>query len=538
MVTPARAIVAALVVGLAAACSGAPPPSAGAENGGTLTFATDQQPDCLDPQVSARDVVDLIDRTMFDSLVKLRPDGTFHPWLAQSWDISADRLAYTFHLHPSVTFQDGTPLNAAAVKATMDHAVDPGTKSRYAASLISGYTGATVVDDSTVTLRLSRPSAPFLQALSTAYLGIQSPKSIQDNAAGLCDHPVGSGPFQFVKWDKNTSIELKRNPKYDWGPSTAAHTGAARLDGLTVRFITEDTVRFGALSSGQVDVSTDVPAGKFAALRSDSELQNLKAEDPGAPYTVFLNTDNGPLADEKVRLALRDSVDLDALVKSVYFGQYARAWSTLSPATPYYDASLAGSWKHDPGAANKLLDEAGWTQRDAQGYRTKDGKRLTLRWPHIADQERDQRGLIAQGIQAQAKQVGFEIVYNTVDHGTLGQAVGNRQLDLFDVSFTRADPDILRYFFGADSTPAHNGGNIFGLAAADLNGWLTEAATSSDADIRRRDYAQAQHYLLAHAIALPVYVPTTLVGATNKVHGLTFDAQAYPLFYDAWIARQ
>ena len=536
--TRARALVAALVVGLVSACSGSTTPaSTEPSSGGTITFATDQQPDCLDPQVSARDVVDLIDRNMFDSLVKLTPDGKFHPWLAQRWEISADGLAYTFHLRRGVTFHDGTPLNAAAVKATMDHAVDPHTESRYADNLISGYTGATVVDDSTVTLRLSRPSAPFLQALSTAYLGIQSPKSMTDDAAGLCDKPVGSGPFQFVKWDKNTSIEMKRNPKYDWGPATADHTGPAHLNGLTIKFVTEDTVRFGALGSGQVDVITGVPAGKFATLRSDSNLQHLNAENPGAVYTVFLNTDNGPLTDEKVRLALRQSVDLDALVRSVYSGQYARAWSPLSPVTPYHDATLANSWKYDPAKANKLLDEAGWTKRDAQGYRTKDGKRLTLRWPHISDQERDQRGLIAQGMQAQAKEVGFEIVYNTVDHGTLGEAVVNRQLDLFDVSFTRADPDILRYFFGTDSTLDKDGGNIFGLAAADLNGWLIEGATSSDPNVRRRDYAQAQRYLVTHAIALPVYVQTSLVGAANKVHGLAWDAQAYPLFYDGWIAR-
>lgn len=533
MVNATRVFVAALVFGLVAACSSGTTP-AGTEPsiGGTLTFATDQQPDCLDPQVSARDVVDLIDRNMFDSLVKLTPDGKFHPWLAQKWEISADNLAYTFHLRPGVTFHDGTPLNAAAVKATMDHAVDPRTKSRYAANLISGYTGATIVDDSTVTLLLSRPSAPFLQALSTAYLGIQSPKSMADNAAGLCEKPVGSGPFQFVKWDKNTSIEMTRNPKYDWGPATAGHTGAARLDGLTIKFVAEDTVRFGALGSGQADVISTVPTGKFGTLRSSGDLQDLKAEAPGAPYTVFFNTSDGPLSDEKVRIALQRSVDLDALVQSVYFGQYGRAWSPLSPTTPFYDATTVGSWKHDPGQAGKLLDEAGWAQRDAEGYRTKDGKRLTLRWPHLASQERDQRGLLAQGIQAQAKQAGFEIQYNTVDQGTIGQVIKTRQLDLFDVSFTRADPDILRYFFGSGSS-----GNIFKLAVPELDGWLTEGATSSDPDVRRRAYARAQEYLVTHAIALPVYVPANLVGAVNKVQGLAFDAQVYPLFYDAWIAK-
>lgn len=536
--TATRALVAASAVVLVASCSsGTTPASTEPTGGGTLTFATDQEPDCLDPQASALDVVDLVDRNMFDSLVTMTSDGEFHPWLAERWEVSPDGLAYTFHLRAGVTFHDGTPLDAAAVKATMDHAVDPATESRYADSLISGYTGATVVDDSTVTLHLSRPSAPFLQALSTAYLGIQSPKSIADDPDGLCDQPVGSGPFQFVRWDKSTSIEMKRNPEYDWGPATAEHSGAAHLDGLTIRFVTEDAVRFGALGSGQVDVIAGVPTGKFATLRSDSNLQHMNVENPGAVYTVYFNTDNGPLTDEKVRLALRHSVDLDALVRSVYSGQYARAWSPLSPTTPHHDGSLADSWEYDPDKANDLLDEAGWSQRDAEGYRTKDGTRLSLRWPHISDQERDQRGLVAQGIQSQAKQVGFEIEYNTVDHGTLGEAVVSRQLDLFDVSFTRADPDILRYFFGTDNTPDKDGGNVFGLAVPELNGWLTEGAASSDPSVRQRDYTQAQRYLVTHAIAMPVYVQTTLVGAANEVRGLSWDAQAYPLFYDVWLAR-
>ncbi|WP_158224200.1 ABC transporter substrate-binding protein [Micromonospora wenchangensis] len=504
--------------------------------GGALTYATPVEPDCLDPAVSARDVTALVDRNIFDSLVQQKPDGSFQPWLAERWETAADGRSYTFHLRTGVRFHDGTPLDAGAVKATLDHAVDPATESRYAAGLIAGYQGTEVVDPHTAVVRLDRPNASFLQALSAPYLGIQSPRALQGDPAGRCDKPVGSGPYRFVKWEKKVGVELSRNPDYAWPPKDAGHTGPARLDSLKITFVPEDTVRVGALTSGQVQAVASVPPGRAKTL--GGTVQVLRAESPGAPYTIYFNSAPGTvLADVRVRQALRRAVDLDQLVKAVYFGQYQRAWSPLTPATPFYDDATKGAFTFDQAEANRLLDEAGWTTRDGAGYRVRDGRRLTLRWPHTADMERDQRGLIGQGVQAQARQVGIEIQYTQVDQGTIGELIGKRALDLFDVSFTRPEPDILRYFFGTDSTLEKGGGNIFGLDIPGLDKLLTGGVSTLDQAERTRLYADAQRYVVDNAISLPVYVPTSLVGVTRDVHGIEFGAGAYPLFYDAWIAR-
>jgi len=527
-----------VLMGTAACGSSGTTSSAGSApvTGGTLRYATAVEPECLDPEVAARDVDALVDRNIFDSLVSYLPDGTFHPWLAERWTVSPDKLTYTFTLRPGVTFQDGTPLNAAAVKATLDHAVDPKAKSYYAASLIGAYARSTVVDDRTVKVRLSRPNAPFLQALSTAYLGIQSPRSIKEDSAGLCQRPVGSGPFSFVSWTKNTRITLKRNPAYRWGPATAGHTGPARLDGIVFTFVPEDSVRVGALSSGQVDAISDVPANSVKQLRRTSQM--LTAQAPGAVYTVLLNSRSGPLADEKVRVALQRSLDLDKLVRSVYFGEYQRAWSVLSPSTADYDPATVGSWKYDPALSNRLLDQAGWTRRDSAGYRTKDGKRLILRWPYASALMRDQREILGEGIQAEAKLVGIDIQFSSEDPGTLNTALSTGTgLDLFAMSFVRAEPDILRYFFASNQGVAKGGANLFNLADPKLDSWFIAATSTSNSAIRRNDFAEIQQYLNTHALALPTYVPTYLLGASKKLHAVTFEAQAYPLFYDAWLSR-
>lgn len=526
----------ALAVGLClvSGCAGSPGQGAGAAAAGgdrTLVFATGRQPDCLDPQVSPADITALIDRNIFDSLVRMTPDGEFEPWLARTWTISPDGRTYTFRLRPGVVFHDGTRLDAAAVKATLDHAVDPATKSQYAAGLISAYRRSEVVDPLTVRVRLKDRSTPFLQALSTAYLGIQSPASIREHAADLCVRPVGSGPFRFSDWTKNTSVVLHRNKRYAWEADGLAHQGPARLDSLVIRFITEEAARFGALTSGQADIIDEVPPAQVRNLETYEGLRSLRVESPGAVYALQLNSRSGPLADERVRHALLAAVDIERLVDAVQFGQFERAWSPLSPASFGYDKASEGSWPYDPEKAARLLDRAGWTGRDAQGYRTERGQRLRLLWPFAA-QYQTGAGTLAQGIQAEAKKAGIDIDYVGQDTGTFGETIAKRDLDLYGTSFIRAEPDILRFFYASDQTHEEGGGNVFGVANPRLDEALNDAAHETDPKKRAREYATAQRLLLRHALVMPVYVPTKLVGAADRVRGLSFDAVGFPLFYD------
>lgn len=502
-------------------------------SGGNLTIGTSRALNCLDPQVSATSAAGIIDRAIFDSLVSAAPDGTFKPWLAQRWTVSPDGLTYTFDLRPGVTFQDGTPLTAAAVKATLDHAVDPATKSEYAAGLLGPYAGSTAVGTSTVKVRLKKPYGALLQALSTPYLGIQSLTSLTGDTKALCDKPVGSGPFSLAGWSKTTSVVLKRNAGYRWGPPTAEHTGPAYLETVTYKFLTEDAVRVGALTSGQLDVVTEVPPARVKTLKSAGSYHLLQAQVPGVVDSLFFNVNRAPLNDEKVRSALLKSVDIGKLVTSVGSGQYSRAWSLLSPATPDYSGT-ENSVTYDPAAAGALLDQAGWTGRDADGYRTRGGTRLTLQMPVAKRLVSTMDDTIFQGIQAEAKKAGFDIEYKTVDVGTYVSDVLGAKLDLLSDGFRRSSPDILRYLFASDQTPEHGGGNTMHYHEPQLDGWLDDAAAATDPAARTKDYQQAQQYLIEHALALPLYVGEEIVATSSKVHGLTLENQASLAFYDAW----
>ncbi|NUT49470.1 MAG: ABC transporter substrate-binding protein [Saccharothrix sp.] len=505
-------------------------------DGGTVTFAVDREPNCLDPHVSPAEMTAVIGRNVFDSLVAQDPSGGFHPWLARSWQVSPDLRTYTFDLRDDVRFHDGTPLDAAAVKATFDRIADPATKSLYAAAMLGPYEGTTVVDADTAEVRFSRPFAPFLQAASTTYLGIASPKALTDFAGSLCDHLVGSGPFAYERHVHQQEVSLTRNTDHTWAPE-GRRAGPARLDRLVFRFVPESATRLGGLTSGQVDAASAIPVDAVEGVRADSALEFHQAQVQGAAETLYLNTSRAPFDDVRVRVAVQRGIDVEGLVRSVYFGQRERAWSILTPATPHYDPATEHTWGHDRALAERLLDEAGWTGRDAEGYRTKGGARLVAKWPHTeAQASTERRGTLAQAIQAQAKELGIDVQRTPVQAGALYQMVEKADYDLTDTSWTRAEPDILRSFLSSDHVPPA-GENYSRARDGELDSWLADAAATGDEDARRSLYARAQQRVVRDALAVPLYVPLQAVGAARAVRGLAFDPAGFPLFHDVWLRR-
>ncbi|GAA4881578.1 ABC transporter substrate-binding protein [Kitasatospora terrestris] len=509
--------------------------------GGSLTYATDVEPISFDIHVSQQDITGAIQRNVFDSLVHQDAKGEFQPWLATKWEIGPDLKSYTFTLRDGVKFTDGTPFDAEAVKLNFDRIVAKETKSQYAASLLGPYTGTQVVDPHTVKVTFSEPFAPFLQAASTAYLGFYSPKAIKENGAKLgAGGPadVGTGPFVFTAYTKGQSAQFSRNPDYNWAPADAAHQGPAYLDKLTIRFLTEDSVRLGALTSGQVQVAEPIPPASVKTVQGDPKIKLLSTDAPGANYALVLNTSKAPLDDPNVRKAVQRGIDLDTDVKSVYFGVYKRAWSPISPTTPDYDKSLENSWPHDKAAAEKALDAAGWTTRDDAGYRTKNGQRLTLEWPlPPAEFVREQRETLGQAIQADLKKIGIEVTRPRLDIGTYIKNVYGGQEHIADYSWARFDPDVLRLYFNSASQPAKGGQNATFYKDAQLDEWTNTGKTTFDKVVRKDLYTKTQQRAIDLALIVPLYVRTAVVGQSAQVHGLTADPNTWLNFHDAWLGQ-
>lgn len=529
----------AITAGLVACSSDGGTTATGGDpvSGGTLTFASNTDTDCLDPHQSAADVAALYARPIVDSLVSLTDDGQVHPWLAKSWTVSDDQLTYTFELRDDVTFTNGEKFDAAAVKANFDHIVDPATASALSAGYIAPFVAATVVDDYTVSVEFSTPFSAFLPSVATAYFGMEAPGTLKQDPSELCKVIVGTGPFiSEGGYVAQQGINYVKNADYNWAPETAGHQGPAYLDALNITIVPEDSVRLGSLSSGEVDAIASVPPVNVATVTSDSNLYIDSAAAPGGNYNYYPNTESGAFSDLAVREAFREGIDFDTLIGSVYFGVFAPANSPIAPNTAYYNSDQESSYKYDADAAAKLLDDAGWAM-GSDGIREKDGQKLTIHMPMIAG-AREQRDTLAQQVQAEAAKLGFDMVIDSEDVGAYIDALGSGSYDLIEISWQRSSPDVLRTLFDSANIP--DGGFNTGFSRYSdpvIDQSLSDALATLDPDELAGLYGTAQQEIADKALVFPQYVFSYVLGATKSTQGIDWEPQAFPIFYDAWKSK-
>ncbi|MBD8726351.1 ABC transporter substrate-binding protein [Frigoribacterium sp. CFBP 13707] len=476
--------------------------------GGTLTYATgDAEPTCLDPHVGGNYPQALISTQYAESLVSKDADGEIVPWLAESWTEASDGLSWTFTLKPDVTFTDGTPFDAAAVAANVAHVQDPSTLSSTGYLALAKVTGVEAVDDLTARIDLSTPDSALLESLTQPWLAMESPEALQRPQEVNCESPVGTGPFVVDSWTKQEQVELSRNDDYSSPPADADHTGPAHLESVVWRFIPDSAARYAALQAGQVDVIDNAQPDTLVAAEKDDAISEIDAPRPGASNRLELNSGKAPFDDERVREAFVTGVDVDDAIDSLFFGTAERSYSALSSVEPlaYSDPSL---FEVDADAAGDLLDEAGWTGRDSEGYRTKDGTRLSLTFPVSTNQSIPAEQSLFEQIQAGAKSLGFEVVLQPLDLSSWYGALASDDYDLVSAPYTKVGPDVLRILFDTSGiTPAPSGyfANHAQLSDPALDDLLTRASQTSDADERADLYQQAQQIVLESRTVLPLY---------------------------------
>ncbi|MGR9396360.1 ABC transporter substrate-binding protein (plasmid) [Rhizobium leguminosarum] len=498
--------------------------------GGTLTVGLATDTAIIDPSITGSSITAVITRNLVDSLVGQAEDNSFAPWLAERWEINSDNTVYTFHLRQGVTFSDGTPLDAAAVKYNFERILDPKTTSSYAKSLLGPIDKIEAIDAGTLVIHYNKPFAPLLQGLSLPYLGIQSPTYLQ-KATSTTNTVVGSGPYILESFVKGSGSKLTRRADYNWGPGYAKHTGPAHFNGIDFKYLPESSVRLGALASGQVQAIDEVPPANYRSVQGDEKLQVVTRENPGVNSSYFLNTSKEPFQDTKVRQAFQSAVNGAAAVKAAYLGTLKPADNILGPSTLYYDGSVASQWGFDLAKANKLLDEAGWAKKDAEGFRTKDGRRLTVHYVYDSASVGASNVTLAQAVQYQVRQAGFDLQLDPVDAGGYTARANSNDYDLVSFYYVRAEPDILRTVFHSAYVPP-NGSDYVRVNSLDEK--LSKAIGESDAE-RKRLYGEIQSEIVGQAYVVPLFVAAYQLGASKKLHDLSWATNAKPLFYDAWL---
>ena len=521
---------AATALGLLVACgSGGAPASVGAaagpKSGGTLTFAVGSDAGCVDPQqVGSNDTIYSL-RQIVDSLTDQDPStGKIVPWLAQSWDVSADATTFTFHLRPGATFSDGTPVNAQAVKDNFDAALKLGAKATLAIGYLSGYAGTTVVDDLTAAVKFHRPNAQFLQASSTFSLGLVSESSVKKTPDRRCtDGVIGSGPFTLAKYVPNQSITLQKRTGYAWGSSLWKKSGEAYLDKLVFTIVPEAGVRSGSLQSGQVDAIGSVGLADESALKGGGVQLQARAN-PGVVFNLGLNNSRPLVQDTAVRQAIQLAIDRQQIVDTVFPTGSKPATSILAGTTPYH-TNLSSQVRFDAAKARSTLDGDGW-QPGSDGIRVKNGTRLSLTVDWFANAATNQPTL--ELIQQQLKAVGVEIKLQELPIAQITQVLQSGNFDALWGNLTRADPDILRTQYSTKLA------NSYKLPASDLDAVVDEQAATADAAKRQQLVTQAQQLIVQNAYVIPVVELTTELGVAKNVHDLNFEASSRIQLHDTW----
>jgi len=352
------------------------------------------------------------------------------PYLAASWEVAPDTSAVTFHLRDDVFWHDGVPTTAWDVAFTYERATDPRTafpNVTYFDHYVPGSAGVEVRDSLTVTIRLARPHAEFMDPWRTFpimprhLLEDVPPDRLQDHPFGT-QCPVGNGPFVFVSHRHQESWTFRANPAFPEGLG-----GRPFVDRYVYRVVPEPTPRLTEILTGRADVYVSVEPFQARQIleAEDVELRNFVFRD----YVfVVWNSRRAQLADPRVRRALTVGTNRAAIIEALAEGYGRVANSTVPPFHWSYDPAMEGLLPYDPEEARALLAEGGWTDRDGDGVReSADGTRLRIGLKY--NQGNSLRRGIAELMQSQLAQVGVEIVPEVVEYTTLQNELGDRDRD-------------------------------------------------------------------------------------------------------------
>ncbi len=515
-----------LPVGLAL---GGPAP----QPGGTLVYAIEADPDRLDPNLSGLRTAQIVFFQLFEPLIVRDPaDNNFKPWLATSWETSADGKIYTFRLRRGVKFHDGTPFDAEAVKFNLDRTHDPALATRCGGCAVGFYDHAEVVDASTVRIYLKAPWAPFLDALSLFYRMVSPTAVRRFGHQDFGRNPVGTGSYRFVEWIPNNRIVLERNPDFQWAPSIFRNQGVAYVDRLIFRTIPEPSTRAAALEAGEVHVATAISSQDFARLVTDNRFKAIVGLSPGVPFTFALNTTKAPTNDQAVRQALNYGVDREIVARASYqafqkLGAFRPAYTLLSHTTWGYDKG-SEMYQYDPERARELLDRAGWLV-GGDGVRQKGGQRLEVilnSWEHGPPEV----------MQSHYRRIGVSLRIGIMNPLAVNEAQRKGESHMSPLPAARTDPDILSALL--HSRNVGSGFNFSFVKDPQLDELLDQAATEVDQSRRRQLYVRAVRLAMERAYMVPVHNRDNVSLALAGVQDLRFDVSGFfPWTHDAWLQR-
>ena len=453
------------------------------------------EPPGLDPTAGAASAIGEITLyNVFETLARIRPDGSTVPLLAESWTSTSDLRTWTFKLRPGVVFHNGEPFNAAAVKYSFERAADKGGSNKDRATF-ANIERIVAPDAATVVLELKNGNPDLLFQLGQATAVIVEPKSAATNAT----QPVGTGPYRLENWSRGASVTLARWDAY-------RNVREVALRRATVRFISEPAAQVAALLSGDVDLFPRVAAARsLQQFQANKKFQVLVGASR-AKTILALNNKRKPLDDVRVRRAIAAAIDRKSVIEGAADGYGVPIGSYYVPGAPgYVDTTSVNPY--DPAKARALLHQA--------------GKELGFTLPLELTMKLPPTPYARQGgevIAAMLAKVGITAKIENVEWAQwLSGVYGQKAYDLTVIS--HVEP----LDFGNFARP----GYYWGYDSPEFKALWDRIQATPRQDERNTLMAEAQRLVARDVVSVYLYQPTWITVANARLKGVPKDM---PLF--------
>ena len=476
----------------------------GAAPTGTVVVAQGVDPTTLDPMNHQETPAANLARNVFDTLLERDQELKIQPALATEMPKLVAPTTWEFKLRAGVKFHNGEPLDAEAVKFSLERLVDPKLKLR-GATPFAPLSHVEVVDPLTVRIHTKAPWPILDTLMSGTGAAILPPKYYKDkDMAYVAKNPVGSGPFKFARWVKDDRIELEANEQY-W-------RGAPRIKKLVFRPIPDDAVRVAALQNGEIDVAVNIPPHLATIIANHPKLFLSTAPSVRTIQLMYYTHQYdaqhklvgpyaGPVADRRVRLAINHAVDVDEIIKSVLDGKGVRVATMLTDRHFGFDPQLKPI-KQDLTRTKQLLAEAGFPG----------GVDMVLNGPqgrYVRDKE------VAEAIAGQLTKAGIRTTLRVFEWGNYlnTMAYVHKAGPVWLIGWGTATYDAETVY-----APLFRSGKILGnYHNADFDGMIDQAQTTMDAKKRLELYHKINRLWIEDAAAMPLYQQLDLYGATKRM---------------------
>ncbi|MCM3744691.1 ABC transporter substrate-binding protein [Sporosarcina luteola] len=460
----------------------------------SLIYASESEFDGLNPILEETNV----DALLFRGLFRFDENNEPKADIAESFDMSDDKLTYTFKLREDIRFHDGEPLTADDVIFTIESVLDDKNASFLKSDFLE-VESLKKIDDYEFELKLKRPFTPILDKLTLPILPKHAFAGVEMRTADFNSHPIGAGPYEFDRWDRGNSLTLKAYEHF--------HGTKPSIAKVIFKFIPDSNVRALQLASGEVDIALldPVQVGELEK-RNHVKIYNIDTADYRG---ILFNMQNDLWQDVRVRQAFSYAIDRKQIVKGILKGFGEEAYSPLQKHA-FHNEDIE-TYSYDIKQAGKLLDEAGWKLAD-DGFRYKDGQKLsfTITAPASDAVRVNMANYVAEGY----KSIGADVKVAALDWS----AITIEETDAFMIGWGSpydADHHTYILFHSEESSLTGSGYNYGSYSNEKVDALLEKGRLSMDEQERQASYMAFQEELAND----PAFAFIAYVNAVYGIHG-------------------